>query len=266
VNSEVQNLSLEEAVLSFLTTLPPEESMEKQQEVYRFALWYGKERPVKRITALEVENYAESVAASTGDAAKKLEPVKAFLSYAKKEKIIGSSLAPSLRIKQTSQKTSVSTRSRQRAALTSEGYAQLKSQLAALKEERLQVIEELRLAAEDKDFSENAPLDAAKEHRDRVDARIKELQTALSTATLVDEEKPAEDLRVRLRSKVVLRDIASGAQLTYTLLTKNEANPLNNKISIDSPMGKALLSQHQGDIVKVIAPVGELCYQIESIE
>jgi len=266
VNIESQNLSLEEAVLSFLTTLQPEERIEKQQEVYRFALWYGKERPIKRITAVEVENYADSVVASTGDAAKKLEPVKAFLSYAKKEKIIGTSLAPHLRIKQTSAKTSRATKSTQRAALTAEGYAELKSQLAALKEERLQVIEELRLAAEDKDFSENAPLDAAKEHRDRVDARIKEVQTAISTATVLDEEKPTEDLRVRLRSTVVLRDIDSGTKLTYTLLTKNEANPAQNKISIDSPMGKALLSQHQGDIVKVNAPVGELCYQIESIE
>ncbi len=266
MHSKGQNLSLEEAVLSFLTTLPPEERIEKQQEVNRFAIWYGKERSINRITAVEVENYAESVAASTGDAAKKLEPVKAFLSYAKKEKFIVNSLAPHVRVRQTSQKSSSSTKSRQQSALTAEGYAQLKSQLAALKEERVQIAEELRLAAEDKDFSENAPLDAAKEHRDRVDARIKELQSAISTATVVDEEKPAEDLRVRLRSKVILRDIASGVKLTYTLLTKNEANPAENKISIDSPMGKALLSQHQGDIVKVIAPAGELSYQIESIE
>ena len=266
MHSKGQNLSLEEAVLSFLTTLSPEERLEKQQEVNRFAIWYGKERSVSRITAVEVEKYAENVAASTGDAAKKLEPVKAFLSYAKKEKIITTSLAPHVRVKQTSQKASSSTRSKQRSALTAEGYAQLKSRLAALKEERIQVAEELRLAAEDKDFSENAPLDAAKEHRDRVDARIKELQTAINTATVVGEENPAENLRVRLRSKVVLRDIASGAKLTYTLLTKNEANPAQNIISIDSPMGKALLSQHQGDIVKVIAPVGELNYQIERIE
>jgi len=266
MHSKGQNLSLEEAVLSFLTTLPPEDRIEKQQEVNRFAIWYGKERSINRITALEVENYAESVAASTGDAAKKLEPVKAFLNYAKKEKFIISSLAPHLRVKQASQKTSSSRKAKQRCIVTPEGFNQMKAQLAALQEERLQVIEELRLAAEDKDFSENAPLDAAKEHRDRVDSRIKELQTAINTATIVDEEHSTEDLKVRLRSKVVLRDIASGAQLTYTLLTKNESNPAQNKISIDSPMGKALLSQHQGDIVKVVAPVGVLSYQIESIE
>ena len=266
MDSKGQSLSLEEAVLSFLTTLPPQGRIEKQQEVNRFAIWYGKDRPANRITALEVANYAESVAASTGDAAKKLEPVKAFLSYAKKEGIIGTSLAPHLRIRQTSQKTPSHIKSKQRVALTAEGYTQLKAQLAALEKERLQIAEELRLAAEDKDFSENAPLDAAKEHRDRVDARIKELQAAINTAMVVGEEKPAEDLRVRLRSKVILRDIASGTKLTYTLLTKNESNPAENKISIDSPMGKALLSQHQGDIVKVIAPVGELSYQIERIE
>lgn len=267
MDSKGQSLSLEEAVFSFLTTLPPQERIEKQQEVNRFALWYGKERPVGRITAVEVANYAEGIAASTGDAAKKLEPVKAFLSYAKKEGIIKTSLAPHVRVRQTSQKTPQHTKSKQQqVALTAEGHAQLKSQLAALEKERLHVAEELHLAAADKDFRENAPLEAAREHRDRVDARIKELQATISTAALVNEEKPAKDLKARLRSKVILRDIASGKKLTYTLLTRNEAKPADNIISIDSPLGKALLGQHQGDIVKVIAPVGELSYQIEKIE
>lgn len=270
MDNKGQSLSTEETALSFLTSLPSEERKEKQQEVNRFVVWYGKDRPVSKITPLEVANYAEQVGASTGDAAKKLEPVKAFLSYAKKEGIIKTSLASHLRVRQTSSKTPSKTRmptkAKNKVALTEEGYAQLKSQLAALEEERLQIAEELRLAAADKDFRENAPLEAAREHRDHVEARIRELQAALSTASVVDEEEPVEDLRVSLRSKVVLRDINSGVKLTYTLVTKNEANPIENKISIDSPMGKALLKQHEGDIVKVIAPRGELSYQIERVE
>jgi transcription elongation factor GreA len=82
----------------------------------------------------------------------------------------------------------------------------------------------------------------------------------------VVEEKPTEESAVRLRSKVILLDIASGRKLTYTVVTKNEANPAKNKISIVSPLGKALLNQRQGNVVKVIAPAGELCYQIEQIE
>jgi transcription elongation factor GreA len=260
-----QILSLEEAALSFLTTLSSQERKEKQQEVNRFVLWYGKERPIDQITALEVANYAERVGASTGDAVKKLEPVKAFLSYVKKEGLVKTSLAPHLRVRQTLLKTPRLTKSKQQVALTAQDYVQLKSQLATLEEERLHIAEELRLAAADKDFRENAPLEAAREHRDQVEARIKELQTALRTGVVI-EEKPVHEFMVKLRSKVILCDIASGMKFTYTLVTKNETNPAENKISIDSPMGKALLNQRQGDIVKVIAPAGELHYQIEKVE
>ena len=75
MDSKGQNLSLEKAALSFLTTLPPEERIEKQQEVNKFTLWYGKERSVNRITAQEVANYADSVVASTGDAVKKYNEI-----------------------------------------------------------------------------------------------------------------------------------------------------------------------------------------------
>lgn len=261
-----QNTSLEEATLSFLTTLPPQERNKKQQEVNRFIIWYGKERSISQLTALDVANYAQQVGASTGNATKKLEPVKAFLSYAKKEGYIKTSLAPHLRVRQAPQKIPISAKSKKGITLTTEGYTQLKSQLAALEKERGEVAEELRLAAADKDFRENAPLQAAREHRDQIEAQIKKLQTDISSAEIVGEEKSAEDLKVRLRSKVILRDISSGMELTYTLVTKNEANPTANRISIESPIGKALLNQQQGSTVKVIAPMGELCYQIERVE
>lgn len=260
---------LEEAALSFLTSLPPEEGKERQQEVNRFVVWCGKERPVSQLTPLEVANYSEQAAASGGAVARKLEPVKAFLSYAKKAKLISTSLAPHVRIKQTSQKTKRSTKStkaNRQLAMTAEGYDQLKSRLATLEEEEQQVIEEIRLAAADKDFRENAPLKAAKERREQLDIRIQEIKADLSNASLMEEEEPAEEIKVRLRSKVVLRDMASGIEMSYTLVTKNEVNAAKRKISIDSPIGKALLHQCRGDVVKVIAPVGELSYQIERIE
>ncbi len=262
-----QNLNLEEAAFSFLTRLPPEERKDKQQEVNRFILWYGKERPLSQITALEVANYAEWVGASTVDATKKLEPVKAFLVYAKKGGLIETNLASHLRVRQTSPKTPLTARrrSKKQVALTLEDYAQLKSQLAALEEERLHIAEELRQAAADKDFRENAPLEAAREHRDQVEARIKELQAAVSTAVVV-KEKAADDLKAMLGSTVILHNISSGEKLNYTLVTTNEANPAKNKISIASPLGKALLNKQQGDIVKVTAPMGELSYQIERIK
>jgi len=269
MNSKEQSITLGDTVFSFLTSLSSQKGKETQQEINRFVAWYGKDRPINQITPLEVANFADQVIASGGDVAKKLEPVKSFLSYAKKEKIISTSLAPHLRIRQTSPKTPSSTRptrTKQRQIITAEELAGMKSQLTALEEERVQVAQELRLAAADKDFRENAPLDAAKEHGAQVEIRIKEIKTALSTAILAGEEEPSEEIKVRLRSKVVLRDTTSGTECTYTLVTKNEINAAAKRISIDSPIGKALLYQCQGDIVKVIAPVGELSYQIEKIE
>ena len=256
--------SLGEAALSFLISLSPLERTDKQQEVNRFVLWYGKERLISQITPLEVANYAQWVGSSSGDAAKKLEPVRAFLIYAKKEGLVETNLASQLRVRLTSPKTR-QFKPKQRVTLTAGGYAQLKTQLATLEEERVRIAEDLRQAAADKDFRENAPLQAAREQRDQIEARIRELQAAVSTAAVV-EEKPAEDLVVGLGSKVTLRHTVSGERLTYTLVSKNEANPAENKISIASPLGKALLNQHQGDVVKVIAPAGELHYQIERVE
>jgi transcription elongation factor GreA len=263
---ERQGLNLGESVLAFLTSLPAEESKDKQQEINRFVQWYGKDRPVGKITPLEIENYAEWVAKSTGDVSKKLEPVRSFLTYAKKEKLVKTTLATHLRTKKTATRSHLRSRPKQEVTLTPEDHAKLKARLATLEEERVQIAEELRRAAADKDFRENAPLQAAREQRDQIEAKIREIQAAISTGVLVQIEEQAEEVIVRLGSKVTVCEVASGVKVTYTLVTKNEANPGKNRISMVSPIGKALLNRCQGDVVKVIAPAGELKYQIENIE
>ncbi len=259
-------LSLEELALRFLTSLPTEERADKQQEVNRFVLWYGKERSVSHITPTEIETYAQWTAASTGDVNKKLEPVRALLTYAKKERLLKTSLAPHLRIKQAHAKGALARKPKQQIALTANDHAELKTQLAALEEERVVVAEEMRVAAADKDFRENAPLHAARERAAHIEARMNDIQTSLTTGVIVDSEKQAESLTARLGSTVILVEMATGEKRTYTLATKNEADPYNGKISIISPLGKAVLNQHEGDVVKVVAPVGEILYKIEKID
>src|SRR5512136_3110915 len=190
-------LSLEELALRFLTSLPTEERADKQQEVNRFVLWYGKERSVSHITPTEVETYAQWTAASTGDVNKKLEPVRALLNYAKKERLVKTSLAPHLRIKQAHAKGSPQRKPKHRTTLTANDHAELKSQLAALEEDRVRVAEEMRIAAADKDFKENAPLHAARERAAHIEARMNEIQTSLTTGVVVDAEKQVESLMAR---------------------------------------------------------------------
>ncbi len=259
-------LSLEDLALRFLTSLPTEERTDKQQEVNRFVLWYGKERSVSHITPTEVETYAQWTAASTGDVNKKLEPVRSLFHYAKKERLLKTSLAPHLRIKQAQTKGPARRKPKQQIALTANDHAELKTQLAALEEERVLVAEEMRIAAADKDFRENAPLHAARERAAHIEARMNDIQASLATGVVVDAEQQPETLAAKLGSTVVLLEMATGEKRTYTLATKNEANPANGKISIVSPLGKAVLFQHEGDVVKVVAPAGEILYKIEKID
>jgi len=260
------DLSLEEAALAFLTSLPAEERKEQQQEVNRFVRWYGKERRISQMTPVAVASYADSVGTAGGDTARRLEPVRALLTYARKEKLIKASLAPHLRIKQASSRTAGPAKEKPQTALTSNDYAQLKSQLASLQEDRIRVAEEMRIAAADKDFKENAPLQAAREKRDHIEARMREIQATIANGVMVEGGRPAETLTVKLGCRVILRDLNTGNELTYTLVTKNQADPINGKISIISPIGKALLNHACGASVKVVAPAREIRYRIERIE
>jgi len=123
-----QGLSLGEVAFSFLSSLSSEEGKDKQQEVNRFVLWYGKDRPINQITSLEVANYAQWVGSSS-EATRRLEPVKAFLAYAKKEGFVKANLASQLRVKPISVKSPLIPGPKQRVALAPEDYIELKSKL-----------------------------------------------------------------------------------------------------------------------------------------
>jgi transcription elongation factor GreA len=261
------NYSLGHIATQFILTLPPDERLKAQQEVYKFVRWYGEKRPLAGLTIPEVANYAEQITSSTTEVVEKLGIIKTFLTYAHKQDFTRTNLAVHLKSKKTSSKSaSISKRRFQRKVLlTSQGYADLEAELTTLKNARPLIAEELQKAASDKDFRENAPLEAAREHQGQVEARIRNLESTLNMATLVDEQKPAGQ-EITFGDTVVLRDLASGEQASYTLVDASEANPLECKISVASPMGQALLGQTKGQNVEVKAPAGTLHYQIEDIQ
>ncbi len=265
--SEQRNVSLSEAVTIFLATLSPEQKRESQQELNRFVRWYGAERPINGLNAREIGNYGDNISSFVTDPVKKLEPVRSFLSYAKKKKLIEISLAPHLRVSKAKQGRSVRKGSVEiePVTLTSEGYATLESELDALKRERPGIADQLRLAAADKDLRENAPLEAAKEHQGQIEARIREIEATLQASTIIKQKIKASKT-VGVGCTVTLREMDSGEQLSYTLVSPSEANPAKGKLSIASPTGKALLDNGIGAVVEVIAPVGTLRYQIDEIK
>jgi transcription elongation factor GreA len=267
VNSDNQNISLGEAASRFLARLAPQERETSQTEVYRFARWYGWERPFANLAAPEVASYAEQLSLSDKDYARKLELIRAFLAHAKKEGWSRINLATHLKTKKAKSGQTVTARQNlpEAVPLTRQKYDELEAELAALKQRRYELIDEIRRAAADKDFRENAPLNAAREERGHVEGRIREMEETLKAATIIDERRePA--LKTGIGDSVVLCDLASGAEVCYMIVDPREADPLKGKISSASPLGKALISRSDGDTVEITAPAGRLRYQIKRIE
>ena len=267
VSNSSQNPSLGESAARFLAKLSPEEKEASQQEVYKFVRWYGWERPLSGLTAPEIANYAERLSLSDTDYLKKLELIRAFLTYAKKEGWSKTNLATHLKTKKAKTGLSASARQTQpeTISLTQQGYAELEAGLAVLKDKRYQLIEEMRRAAADKDFRENAPLDAAREQRGHVEGRIREVEETLKAATIIGkEQKP--NLKASIGDSVILCDLASDEELRYMIVDPREVNPNQNKISSASPIGRALIGQGEGEVVEVTIPVGKLRYQIKRVE
>jgi len=258
-------VSLSQAAALFLSTLPLEVHQESQREVYRFARWYGADRPIGELRGHDVALYAESLGAATADVARRAEVLRSFLAFAKKEGLTTTNLATHLRLRKSPLNVeggaaTVATPSQ----LTAEGQASLSAELESLKAQRPGISEELRQAMMDKDFRENAPLDAAREHQAHVEGRIRQLETILKHAEVVGAEA-APGAKTHLGSAVILRDLASGSAVRYMLVSPSEVSPTEGKISIASPVGKALLNRTVGEEVEISVPAGRLHFRIEEI-
>ena len=257
-----ERLSLGEASLRYLATLSPQEREPSQQEVNRFVRWYGWEHPLDTLTAPEIGNYAERVSSQAVDPVKTLEPVRAFLTFAKKEGLTPTNLSVHLRVKKGSPRVSGSARPAPPVpVLSAEGREQLSQKLEALRQEQTQLQDQVRRAREDKDFRENAPLDAAREHLAHVTGRIREMETAIQGAG----EKVVEGSRLGVGQRVTLRDLASGEVISYSLVDPWEVDLARGKISVASPIGKAVQGRREGEVVSVTSPAGVRSYSIEKV-
>jgi transcription elongation factor GreA len=267
MTNDNQNIHLGQAASQFLASIPAEERTASQQEVYRFARWYNLERPLDSLTAHEVANYAERLSLSDTDYAKKLELIRAFLVYGKKEGWSRTNLATHLKTKKVKTKVTRSSRGGlpQTISLTPQGHAELQAELITLKDKRLQAIDEIHKAAADKDFRENAPLEAAREQHGQLEGRIKELEETLKSATIIDEKEEATP-RVNIGDSIVLHDLASGEESRYVIVSPREVDAIRGKISSASPVGKAIIGRNQGETIEVMTPAGKLFYQLKQIE
>jgi len=259
-------VSLSEAAALFLSALAPEVRQESQSEVYRFVRWYGADHPMGELRGHDVALYAESLGATTADIVRRAEALRSFLAFAKKESFTTTNLATHLRLRKSSVSTGGSpVTAAEPSQLTVEGHASLSAELEALKAQRPAIAEELRRAMMDKDFRENAPLDAARERQAHVEGRIHQLEAILKHAQVVGAET-APGAKTHLGSTVILRDLASGSAARYVLVSPSEVSPAEGKISVASPVGKAVLNRTVGEEVEVSVPAGRLHFRIEGIQ
>ena len=146
-----------------------------------------------------------------------------------------------------------------------EAYDNLKKDLDNLKNvERPNISNEIAQARDKGDLSENAEYDAAKEAQGLLEMKIADLEEKLLYARVIDTSKLDTD-KVLLYSTVKIKNINTGSILTYTLVSDTEADLSNNKISANSPIGKALLAKKVSDTVNVTVPSGEISFEVLDI-
>ena len=140
--------------------------------------------------------------------------------------------------------------------LTPDGLAKLKSELEHLQvEKRREVAARIKEAREFGDISENSEYDDAKNEQAMVEARIAQLEEQVRSATVIDAKDLSTD-QVKVGSTVHVKDEKTGKSVKYTLVGAPEANPAENKLSNESPVGKALLGHKRNDTVEVAVPRG----------
>jgi transcription elongation factor GreA len=147
--------------------------------------------------------------------------------------------------------------------LTVNGAEQLRIELHRLKTvERPNVIAAIAEARSHGDLSENAEYDAAKERQGFLEGRIKELEAKLSNAQIIDPRLLDADGRCVFGATVELEDMESSQTVTYQIVGDDEADVKENKISISSPIARALIGKYAGDIAEVQAPGGVREYEV----
>lgn len=147
--------------------------------------------------------------------------------------------------------------------ITKRGAELLKEELHRLKtKDRPAVITAIADARAQGDLSENAEYDAAKERQSFIEGRIAELEGKLSAAQIIDPSVLDAEGRIVFASTVDLEDLGSGQKVTYQIVGEDEADLKELKVSVTSPIARALIGKYAGDVVEVNAPSGIREYEV----
>ncbi|MDZ4714609.1 MAG: transcription elongation factor GreA [Cytophagales bacterium] len=148
---------------------------------------------------------------------------------------------------------------------TKEGLEKMKQELNTLKTKgRKDIARQIAEARDKGDLSENAEYDAAKDAQGHLEAKIAQLQTHVGNARVIDESK-LDTSSVSILSKVTIKNKKTGASVTYTLVSEEEADLKAGRISTQSPIGSGLLGKKKGDLATIKTPAGTIEFEIVNI-
>lgn len=260
-----KSVTISDAARQFAQSLPPDRHRDSQ-EALRFARWFGESRPAAEVRPVDLEMYVDTFGATAPDANQRAEALKGFLSFSHKQSFMPERLVSHVRVRRSGARPRQAqvAQAMPEVRLTAEGLAALRAELDSLIAQRPRIAAELKAARSDGDVRENAPLDAAREAQGQLEARIRELEAMLRHAVITEQEQ-ADDC-ARVGSNVVIANVATGARLSYQLVNAAEARPGTGRLSVESPVGQALLGRRVGEEVQVKAPSGLVRFRIEQVE
>lgn len=256
--------------------LEPETLRADRPAVEQFVKWLGADRPMSKLSGADIREYQrEYQKVATAEAGDKeangaselshLEPLRAFLAYCSRMAFTDENLVPHLHLGANAGgarggQGAVEELGGEGYHVTLEGLQSMERQLEEYKAERPVIADKLRAAMADKDFRENAPLDAARDEQAHLESRIRDIEQRLRRAVIIDRD--AKRGRANVGSTVKLLNVARDSEQVFTLVSPTEVDPAKGKISIESPVGVAVRNRSAGDTVVVEAPSGAMSFKL----
>jgi transcription elongation factor GreA len=261
------SVTLGQAFQEYVHTLKPELRARHESFIRRYVEFAGHDVWITTITGSHVESFREAQIQPTDpQAPERVAALKDWFQFLKKKNYTTQNFGVFVRVKKTS-----STRSsgaaqvqveQETITMTAEGIESLKHELEELTAHHPQIIKAIQEAREDKDFRENSPLEAAREALAFNEQRRRAIEAALKRAVIADNL--TNDVSA-VGSSVRVTRVDNGMEAMWKLVGPREANAREQKISVESPVGRALLGKRVGETVNVETPSGVLEFRIDEV-
>ncbi len=268
MTQEYSQITLAFAAREYIASLKPDQQHAQEAYIRRCVEHFGEQTLIMSLSGSRVELFAESqIRSSDPNAQERVTALKQYFQFIRKKGYASENFGIHIRVRRSGGRSASSAQQvrveEAPVEMTRDGLEARTAKLAELQGRRPDVLRAIATAREDKDFRENAPLQAAREELAMIDGQIKQLEAELKRAVVV--ERTAEDLSAMGSQVTVTRLDRPEQKETFTLVGGREANAREKKISVESPVGKQLLGRRVGEEVEVSVPSGSIQYRIEKI-